>query len=95
VIVPVSTSHWVRWRILIWAAHTRSRATPSKPAPLIRIIPFSTETRLCHRRSTPRLSHDIDEVVRKALEKSPDKRFASAAEMRVRLYSPRVAAAPA
>ena len=37
----------------------------------------------------PRLSNDLDQVVRKALEKSPDKRFASAAEMRARLESVR------
>jgi eukaryotic-like serine/threonine-protein kinase len=33
----------------------------------------------------PRLSTDLDQVIRKALEKSPDKRFESAAEMRTRL----------
>jgi eukaryotic-like serine/threonine-protein kinase len=33
----------------------------------------------------PRLSNDLDQVVRRALEKSPDKRFASAGEMRSRL----------
>src|SRR5262249_2218928 len=33
----------------------------------------------------PQLSNDMDQVVRKALEKPPNKRFASAAEMRARL----------
>jgi serine/threonine protein kinase len=37
----------------------------------------------------PRLSTDLDQVIRKALEKSPDKRFESAAEMRTLLESMR------
>jgi serine/threonine protein kinase len=37
----------------------------------------------------PRLSTDLDQVIHKALEKSPDKRFGSAAEMRAKLESMR------
>src|SRR5580704_3323038 len=39
--------------------------------------------------ANPRLSNDLDQMIRKALEKSPDERFASAAEMRARLESVR------
>ncbi len=36
----------------------------------------------------PQIPSDLDQVIRKALEKSPDKRFASAAEMRAKFEHP-------